>query len=80
VTFEATTALPYPHLDRATAGLRGELRQQLLAAGDVDRPDWSTLTVTGPQEFADARGQMWFGYSATLRDACSTPAGGGGED
>jgi hypothetical protein len=62
----ATTALPYPHLERATAGLRGALRQQLLAAGVVAAPDWSTLTVTGPEEFADERGQVWFGYWATL--------------
>jgi hypothetical protein len=40
--------------------------QQLLAAGVVVAPDWSTLTVTGPQEFADERGQVWFGYWATL--------------
>ncbi|MCW2899921.1 MAG: hypothetical protein JWO67_2186 [Streptosporangiaceae bacterium] len=66
MTFTATTALPYPHLGRATAGLRGELRQQLLAAGVVAAPDWSTLAVTGPQEFADERGQVWFGYWATL--------------
>jgi hypothetical protein len=66
VTFTATTALPYPHLERATAGLRGALRQQLLAAGVMAVPDWSTLTVTGPQEFADERGQLWFGHRATL--------------
>lgn len=66
VTFTATTALPYPHLERATAGLRGELRLQLLAAGVTDAPDWSTLAVEGPQEFLDGRGLTWFGYWASV--------------
>src|SRR4051794_4828007 len=43
VTFTATTALPYPHLERATAGLRGELRQQLLQVGVTAAPDWTAL-------------------------------------
>lgn len=30
--FTATAALPYEHLERATAGLRAELRWKLLAA------------------------------------------------
>jgi hypothetical protein len=42
------------------------LRQQLLAAGVVTAPDWFTLAITGPQDFADERGQVWFGYWATL--------------
>jgi hypothetical protein len=66
VTFTATTALPNPNRERATAGLRGALRQQLLVTGAVSAPDWSTLAITGPQEFTDERGQVWFGYWATL--------------
>jgi hypothetical protein len=66
VTFTATTALPYPHFERATAGLRAELRHQLLTAGVTGTPDWSTLTVTGPEEFTDRNGNLWFGYWATL--------------
>ncbi|MCU1614720.1 MAG: hypothetical protein JWO98_2260 [Frankiales bacterium] len=69
VTFTATTALPYPHLDRATAGLRAELRHQLFKAGDPNRPDWSTLVIEGPEEFADGNGHTWFGYWATVK-AC----------
>jgi hypothetical protein len=68
VTFTATMALPYPHMERATAGLRGALRQQILVAGVVTSPDWSTLAITGPQKFADERGQVWFGYWATVGD------------
>lgn len=75
MTFTATTALPYAHLERATAGLRGALRQQLLASGVLAAPDWSALTVTGPQEFADERGQVWFGYWATLGEIGQTGEG-----
>jgi hypothetical protein len=56
VTYTATTAVPYPHLERATAGLRAALRHQLLAAGVVGPPDWATLIVEGPEELTDGRG------------------------
>jgi hypothetical protein len=63
--FTATAALPYEHLERATAGLRAELRQVL--AADVHAvPQWETLTVTGPQEFTDLRGRVWYEYRATM--------------
>jgi hypothetical protein len=66
VEFTATTALPYPHFARATAGLRAELRHQLLAAGVHAVPDWTSLTIRGPEEFIDNLGRTWFGYWATL--------------
>ena len=75
MTYTATTALPYPHLERATAGLRAALRHQLLAAGVVGAPDWFTLIVEGPEEFLDGRGQTWFGYWATLAPAASESSG-----
>ncbi len=62
----ATTALPYPHRDRATASLRAALRLQ---AGLGDRLDWSTLTVTGPHVTRDARGREWFTYRAEVGTA-----------
>jgi hypothetical protein len=49
VTFMATTALPYEHLDRATAGLRAEWRRQLLALDVHEMPLWATFAVTGPR-------------------------------
>jgi hypothetical protein len=52
-TYSATTTLPYEHLERATAELRGQLRLQLPDAGDGGLPDWSTLTVTGPVMVTD---------------------------
>ena len=60
----ATTALPYEHLDRATASLRAELRRQLLAVDVHEMPLWRTFAVTGPVEFTDLRGRTWFEYRA----------------
>jgi hypothetical protein len=57
--FTATTALPYDNRERATAGLRAELRRQLLAADVHEMPQWETFVVTGPHEFADLRGRIW---------------------
>jgi hypothetical protein len=44
--FTATAAYPYEHLERATAGLRAELRRQLLAADVHVTPRWETLAVS----------------------------------
>jgi hypothetical protein len=65
--FSATTALPYEHLERATAGLRAELRRQLLGAGVHEMPKWETFDVTGPTEFTDLRGRTWYEYRATVQ-------------
>jgi hypothetical protein len=62
-TYEAVTALPYPHLERATAGLGAQLRLQL-AASEV--ADWTTLVVDGPAEALDGRGRTWFEYRASV--------------
>jgi hypothetical protein len=59
-------ALPYEHLERATAGLRAELRRQLLAADVHQMPVWETFDVTGPSEFTDLRGRTWYEYRATV--------------
>jgi hypothetical protein len=67
VTFTATTALPYPHLERATAGLRAELRRQMAAAGILEPPRWDTLMVTGPVETTGRHGSAWFEYRATVQ-------------
>ncbi len=65
-TFSASAALPYEHLQRATAALRAELRRQLLAADVHAMPRWDTFTVTGPTEFTDLRGRSWYEYRATV--------------
>ncbi len=66
MTFTAITALPYEHLERATAGLRAELRQRLLHEDVHEMPMWETFTVTGPHEFTDLRGRTWYEYQATV--------------
>lgn len=67
MTYRAVTALPYDHLERATAGLRGHLR--LIAADDGVTPDWSTLQVSGPTRSLDGRGHTWFEWIATVEGA-----------
>jgi hypothetical protein len=62
-THVACTALPYPHRVTAAAGLRAQLRERVGASALVD---WTTLTVTGPVEAADARGRTWYEYRAEL--------------
>ncbi|MGY1608475.1 hypothetical protein [Geodermatophilus sp. SYSU D00700] len=63
VTYQARTALPYAHHERAAAGLRAQLRLRLPPAGTAD---WSTFTVTGPVETSDARGNVWHEYTAEV--------------
>ena len=65
-TFSASAALPYEHLELATAGLRAELRRQLLAADVQAMPRWETFTVTGSIEFTDLRGRLWYQYRAAV--------------
>ncbi|SDC93654.1 hypothetical protein SAMN05660690_3014 [Geodermatophilus telluris] len=57
VAYQASTSLPHDNLERATAGLRAELRHRVLDAGDPGLPDWSTLAVTGPEIAADEHGR-----------------------
>jgi hypothetical protein len=52
--FSATVAYPFESLDRATSALRGALRGKMRPH---DRPDWSTLEVTGPDKRVDAPGK-----------------------
>jgi hypothetical protein len=63
--------MPYERLKRATAGLRAELRRQMLAVDVHAMPLWDTFTVTGPHEFTDLRGGTWYEYRATVE----TPPG-----
>ncbi len=57
MAYTAVTALPYEHLERATAGLRAQIRDQLLADGITEPPDWRHLTVTGPVVARDYYGR-----------------------
>ncbi|MGY1736337.1 hypothetical protein [Geodermatophilus sp. SYSU D00684] len=64
VIYWATTALPYDDRERATAGLRGQLR--LMAFADGVTPDWSELTVEGPTEAVGRHDVVWFEWTATV--------------
>jgi len=66
VRFRATTVLPYEHLGRATAGVRAELRRQLLAADVQEMPVWETFEVVDPSTITDTRGRTWFEYRASV--------------
>jgi hypothetical protein len=63
----ATTALPHPHQERATAALWAELRHKLMDADPENLADWSTLVVSGLIESTDGRGRTWFEYVATIK-------------
>lgn len=65
-TFTATTVLPSPDTERATMGLRGQLRYETDTAGLAHQVDWSQLAVTGPVEVAGVLGRVWFRYAATI--------------
>ena len=66
MTYTVVTALPYPDLEQATAGLRAQLRTRLLRASSAEPLDWAGLQVTGPEESADSYGRPWFWYRGTL--------------
>jgi len=63
--YRAAAAYPYVNRERATAGLRGQLR--LLAGDDGAACDWSTLLVEGPTEATGMHGRAWFEWTATVR-------------
>ncbi len=65
-SFSATAAVPYEHLERATAGISAELRRQILAADVQAIPRWETLTVSGSRKFTDLYGRIWYEYRATV--------------
>jgi hypothetical protein len=44
----------YDNLERATTGLRAELRHRMLNVGTPGSPDWSTLAVAGREMIADS--------------------------
>src|SRR3954454_8388067 len=65
VMFAVTTAPLYQHLERATAGLRAELREKVMAAQAAE-PDWATLAVDGPRETTGAHGRTWHEWRASV--------------
>jgi hypothetical protein len=62
--YEAAAALPYVDRERATRGLRGQLRAR--AANDAATPDWTTLKVDGPSEAPGLHGRFWYEWTAVV--------------
>jgi hypothetical protein len=64
VIYRAAAVLPYPDRERATAGLRQQLR--LLAIAGGGNLEWTTLTVKGPAETPGPQDATWFEWTATV--------------
>ena len=62
--YRAAAALPHEDRARALDGLRGQLRIMAMAAGAT--PDWTTLTVAGPDEVAGAQARTRFEWHASV--------------
>ena len=72
MTLTAHAAYRYVNEERATAGLRGQLREQAAAAGQL--PDWSTFAVAAPTEHSGAHGRRWFQWVATVETRAGNAA------
>ena len=64
VTYLATVQLPYRDVRSASLGLRAELRHRVAAGGEP--ADWDTLVLHDPRPSSDARGHVWFEYTAVV--------------
>ncbi|MDP9359638.1 MAG: hypothetical protein M3R02_30995 [Chloroflexota bacterium] len=62
--YEAAAVYPYEDRERATSGLRGQLR--LMAIADGGNLDWTSLTVEGPTTAPGPHGATWFEWRATV--------------
>jgi hypothetical protein len=67
-TFSAVAALPYEHLDRATAGLRAELRRQILAADVHAMPQRETFDATDRLSSPTCAGRTLYEDRATVEN------------
>jgi hypothetical protein len=65
--YEATVMLPMAHVMAATAGLRGDLRRQILGEETLVLADWTTFQVTGPDEEFGTDGGVVYRYRATVQ-------------
>jgi hypothetical protein len=65
VSFTATATYPYVDRDRATAGLRGQLRE-IVAQAVAGVPDWATFVIDEPTEVEGLHGRARFVWTATV--------------
>ncbi|MCZ2857826.1 hypothetical protein [Blastococcus sp. VKM Ac-2987] len=76
--YTAAAAYPYEDRERATTGLRGQLRLMAIAGGG--NVEWASLTVEGPTTAPGPHGATWFEWRASVtvvggRDLVSEPVG-----
>ena len=73
VLFTATAAYPYVNRDRATAAIRGQLRETVARAG-AGVPDCTTLIIEGPTEVEGLHRRVWFVWTATVEPNSPDPS------
>jgi hypothetical protein len=66
-TYRATVTLPTSHRERAIAALRQEVVRLSTAERGLEVPDWSTMSMTGPEETYGPRGEVFFEYRGTVK-------------
>ena len=66
-TYRAAVTLPFSHRERAVAAIRQEVVRPFTAERGMEEPDWSTLSMTGPEETYGPRGEVLFEYRGTVR-------------
>jgi len=62
--YAVSVSLPYRDAGSAARGLLAELRHRVTAGGEV--ADWDTLVLHDPRPSSDARGHVWFEYTAAV--------------
>jgi hypothetical protein len=66
-TYRASVTLPAAHADRAVAALRQEVQRLSTAERGLEVPDWSTMSMTGPEETYGPRGEVLYEYRGTVK-------------
>ena len=66
-TYRATVTLPSSHRERAIAALRQEVVRLSTAESGLEVPDWSTMSMTGPEETYGSRGEVLYEYRGTVQ-------------
>ena len=66
-TYRATVTLPFSHRERAIAALRQEVARLSTAERGLEEPDWTTMSMTGPEEMYGPRGEVLYEYRGTVK-------------
>jgi hypothetical protein len=66
-TYRATVTVPTSHRERAIVALRQEMVRLSTAERGLEVPDWSTLSMIGPEETYGPRGEVLFEYRGTVK-------------